>query len=254
MARHRFHVDDVSTDRVAITGEEADHARRVLRLAPGDTVELLDGRGGVASGEVTEAGRSFTIAIGERWRVPRLKPRVDLAAAIPKGDRAATLIEKASELSADRVIPLITERSVVEPGKGKRKRFERIAAESAKQCGRAWTMAVDAPVKLSRLLTAADYDVKRIADLPRATGSMQELQAEAARSDTVARPYHSQAESVLVLIGPEGGWTEAERAQAREAGFATWRLGPAVMRIETAALAALAILRYPAQPMHTQAP
>ena len=254
MARHRFHVDELSTDRVEITGEEADHARRVLRLAPGDAVELLDGRGGVAAGEVVEVGRTFRIDIDDRRQAPRLKPLVDVAAAIPKGDRAATLIEKASELSADRVIPLITERSVVDPGKGKRKRFERIAAESAKQCGRAWTMAVDAPVALPELLAQADHDVKLIADVPRAGEDMQQLQAEAARSDSVSRPYDAQTETVLVLIGPEGGWTEAERAQPREAGFATWRLGPAVMRIETAALAALAILRYPAQPMHMDKP
>ena len=199
-----------------------------MRISPGDAVELFDGKGIVVAGKVVEAGRTVAIEITARQEVPPLTPRIELAVALPKGDRAAVLIEKASELGADRVIPLITDRSVVDPREGKLERLRRIAVESAKQCGRAWLMEVAEPIPLERALRDPDYDLKLIADTVDAAGN------------SLPQPI---PRSVLVLIGPEGGWTDAERTAAADAGFQFWRLGPHVLRIETAALAAVAILR-----------
>lgn len=227
---------------VELDEEESRHARKVMRIAPGDAVELFDGRGVVAAGKVVDAGRTVAIEVTARQEVPPLALRIDLAVALPKGDRAAVLIEKASELGADRLIPLITERSIVDPREGKLERLRRIAIESAKQCGRAWLMEIAEPIPLEQLLRDSDHDLKLIAD--RVTGSESaqprlDQVGEAGTSRTHPKPHGT----VLVIVGPEGGWTEAERRAATEAGFHPWRLGPHILRIETAALAAVAILR-----------
>lgn len=226
----RFHIDDLSAPLVRLGDEESQHARKVMRVAVGDVVELFDGQGSVASAEVSAVGRAVELRVIERHRAERVKPWIDLAVAVPKGDRAAVLAEKAAELGADRLIPLICERSVVDPRQGKVERWRRIAVEAAKQCGRPWGMEVAEPAALAKVLREVDHEVRLIAD----TG-------EAGVSRTPPRPRAE--DRVLVLIGPEGGWTEGERTAAALAGFTPWRLGPYVLRIETAALAALAKLR-----------
>ncbi|MDH3583237.1 MAG: 16S rRNA (uracil(1498)-N(3))-methyltransferase [Phycisphaerae bacterium] len=230
MAIRRFLVEDLRGDELALDPEQAAHARRVLRLEVGQVIDLFDGQGTVARAEIAAAGRSFRVRVLERRQVPPPRLQVDLAVAIPKGDRAATLVEKASELGAARLIPLQTERSVVEPRAGKLERFGRIARESARQCGRAHLMEIERPVDLEHLLQQSDHDRKLLADFEgEPLAGMDVLTSEAGTR-------------VLVLVGPEGGWTEAERSLAIECGCRAWRLGPHILRTETAALAALAII------------
>lgn len=226
----RFHVADLASDHVLLGKDESQHARKVMRIRVGDAVELFDGAGAVATATVSAVGRDVELRISERRYVPRLKPVIDLAVAMPKGDRAAVLVEKAGELGADRLIPLVTERSVVHPREGKLERLRRIATESAKQSGRAWLTEIAEPVDLGRLLAEADHDAKLITDT-----TAQQSQADGTNPASCDR--------VIVLVGPEGGWTHEERCAATAAGFRPWRLGPYILRIETAALAALAILR-----------
>lgn len=232
MAHRRFYCPDLSASHLSLDNEQADHARRSLRLTAGDSVELFDGAGGVAEGRVAEVKKHVTIQILDRRQVDPLRPVIDLAVALPKGARADVLIEKASELGADRVIPLVTERSVVQPRDSKMRRFDRLCIESAKQCGRGHLMRIDEPISLADVLKTADHDLRLIADAALAGETVQDMPN-----------YPGQAGRVVVLIGPEGGWSDPERQAARAAGFIAWRLGPLVMRIETAALAALAILR-----------
>jgi 16S rRNA (uracil1498-N3)-methyltransferase len=232
MAHRRFYCPDLSASRLTLDDEQGGHARRSLRLNVGDHVERFDGQGGLAAGRVAEVKKHVSIEVVDRRQVDPPRPTIDLAVALPKGARADVLIEKASELGADRVIPLITERSVVEPRDSKMRRFDRLCVESAKQCGREHLMRIDEPTPLANVLNRADHDLRLIADAALAGEAVQELPN-----------YPGQAGRVIVLIGPEGGWSEPERHAARAAGFAPWRLGPHVMRIETAALAALAILR-----------
>ncbi len=233
MAIRRFYCDDLDRSAVELHPADAAHARRVLRLAVGQVVELFDGRGTVATAKILELDKRCVTEPIRRRRVERLTPRIDVAAAVPKGTRADVLVEKLSELGADRLIPLLTERSVAAPRPNKLDRFGRLAIESAKQCGRTWLMDIDEPASLDDVLAAADHEAKLIADV-------QELQT--------GRPAASMLEGaakVLVLIGPEGGWTDAERRAARTGGCAPWRLGPHVLRVETAAIAAVACLRQP---------
>ena len=236
MANRRVYCPSLRDGTFELDAEQANHARRVLRLDMGDTLEVFDGAGQVGTARVVEAGKRMTIQIIERHEAPRPRPWIDLAVAIPKGGRADVMVEKASELGADRLIPLLTDRSVVEPRGGKLERFERLALESAKQCGRNWVMQVDEPAPLDDLIAQADHDLKLIADV-------------AADGPRAVQNVHSEAKGakrVIVLIGPEGGWTDRERNAAFSAGFLEWRLAPNVLRIETAATAALAILRHEA--------
>jgi 16S rRNA (uracil1498-N3)-methyltransferase len=145
--------------------------------------------------------------------------------ATPKGPRAAELIEQLSQVGAAAWRPLMTERGVVDPGDVKVERLRRVALESAKQCGRAWVMEIGDPSPLDAALGAGDEPVV-VAD---AAGGRYRPAAGAA--------------SVRVLIGPEGGWSDAERVAICAApGITFASFGPHVMRIETAAVAAAAII------------
>ena len=234
MPARRFYCPDLGERRLALDEEQSAHARRVLRLDTGDHVDLFDGAGVVATGRIAGAGKRLTVEVIEREERARLRPWIDLAVAVPKGGRADGVVEKASELGADELIPVRARRGVVEPGRGKQRRFERIAIASGKQCGRAWLLRIAPPTDLSRLLKETDHDLKLIAD------------ARASPAITAADLVEElrRAERALVLIGPEGGWTGRERRTAQDAGFRPWRLGPHTLRVETAAAAALAILRH----------
>ncbi len=235
MAKRRFYCDDLTTAAAQLDAEQATHARKSLRLAVGDAVELYDGKGAVAQGTIAELGKTMVVAIDSRRTVAAPKPAIDLAVAIPKGPRADALVDGVSQAGADRLIPLVTEWSVVEPGKGKQGRFERIAAESAKQCERAWLMIIETPTKLEDLLGRAGYDSILLADLQ----DVQQAGFDVQNASTLLR----SAQRIAVLVGPEGGWSPRERELATAAGCLPWRFGPHVMRIETAAVAAVAILR-----------
>jgi len=261
MSLRRFYCPDLSADQVELDAEQAGHARKSLRLAEGREVELFDGAGTVAVGRITELTRRMVVAIGERRRIAPPTPTLDLATAIPKGDRAATLVEAAAQLGVDRLIPLLTDRGVVEPGRKKQDRFDRIAIEAAKQCGRSRLMTIAPPTRLDALLRQTDHDLKLITDTPPAASDDGGVAASAAMTNSADAPAPmqplqtpdalrstlSQADRVLVLIGPEGGWTDAERAAATDAGCRVWSFNANVLRVETAALAAAAILRFQAE-------
>jgi 16S rRNA (uracil1498-N3)-methyltransferase len=230
MTARRFYCPNLRLGRLALEPDEAQHIRRVLRLAPGDHIHLFDGQGSRATGVIADTTRDVLVDVQTVTQAPPPQPWIDLATAVPKGSRADVLVEKAAELGADRWIPLLTERSVVDPREGKLDRFDRLAVAAAKQCGRDRLMLIDPPTDLKSLLQrAGEWDRLWIAD----TGeSVQILPTDLATS-----------QRVIILIGPEGGWSDAERNAAISSGFSPIRLGPHVLRIETAAMAALAICR-----------
>lgn len=210
--------------------DEAHHARRVLRLEIGEAVELFDGHGGRAVGELRSWSGGAVVALRGVTRSPRVAPWLDVAAAIPKGPRADEMVNQLSQLGTDRLIPLRAQRAVVDPRQAKLEKFGRAAIESAKQCGRAYLMEVAPPSDLAALLRDA-HDVKLVA--APAGGAVANLDARL-----------RAAQRVLVLIGPEGGWTDEELASAKAAGAEPWSLGSNILRIETAACAAASVIRY----------
>lgn len=252
MAMHRFYCPELRPGALELEGPEAEHARRSLRLRIGEEAELFDGRGRVARGKVTELdGRVVRLATLEVSQAEPPALRIDLAAALPKGDRGEMVVEKATELGVDRFIPLLTRRSVVDPRPGKLERYERIAVEAAKQSGRLWLPQISPPCELAKVMGDPEYGLKLLADAP-AKAAGEAGQAEQAARSPIGAQWVMGAQAagrmpatgrVLVMIGPEGGWEDGERAAAAQAGCLFWRFGPHTLRVETAALAAMAILR-----------
>jgi 16S rRNA (uracil1498-N3)-methyltransferase len=219
---------------------EAHHLRNVLRLTAGEAVELFDGRGWSVRARLREAARAALEV--ELLDVPQRggdrRPRLWLAAAAPKQDRLRWLVEKGVELEVDRLTLLLTRRTIVHPGEGKREKLRDVAVQACKQCGRSDLPVLDPPCALTAWL--ADWSsvqtrpaaVLLLADCD-GTPILDEL-------ESISR---ETTELVAVLIGPEGGWTEEERSAARDAGARAVRLGGQTLRIETAALAAAVCVR-----------
>lgn len=233
---------------VAIVGEEAEHALRVKRVRPGEAVELLDGAGQVGFGVVAESDsasgvsgksrrehrdhRELRVHV-QRVRVePEPMVKLEVFTATPKGGHASEMIDQLSQLGAWVWGPLQTERGVVDPRAAKLERFERIARESAKQCGRTWGMSVRTPASLEQALARESATITVIAD-----------QHGAAWTDEL----RSGASRVRVLVGPEGGFTDREMDQAVRAGAVRASFGGHVLRIETAAVAAASIILHSAR-------
>lgn len=219
---------------------ESHHLRNVLRGSVGDVVEVFDGRNWRAQAEIARLERSGVQLrlCAEPEQLPTRRPCLWLAVAPPKQDRLRWLVEKGVELGVDRVTLLNTERSVVEPGAGKLERLREAAIQACKQCGRCDLPTLEAPCSLATFLQAwrtnptSTTRLLLVADRQGAPLMQQATEWQAAAPDVAA-----------VVIGPEGGLTAGELAEVRQAGGRTVRLGEAVLRIETAALAAAALLR-----------
>lgn len=220
----------LSESVVDLDEAESHHAARVLRLRVGDAVTLFDGAGRLAQGVAASVGRRVAVRLSRVEDVPAPAPAIDVAAAVPKGSRADAMVEQLSQLGANRWIPLRTQRSIVDPRDSKLDRFARAAIESAKQCGRAHVMQISGTMTLAELWRL-EHDLRLIASPGQQGGG-----------DIAA--LLRQAQRVLILVGPEGGWAEEELNDAALAGCRPWSLGPHILRIETAAAAAAAVVRY----------
>ncbi len=226
---------------VALDADQAHHAQRVLRLQPGDVVEVFDGRGTVGSGQLELSSGRVSARITQAKRVVPPQPTIDIAAAAPKGPRAGDMVNQLSQLGATKYLPLRTSRSVAHPGPGRLQQLARVAIESAKQCARAHLMAIDPLTTLNAVLLDAidQYDLRLIATAPSTPDSDPPAAMPPGFDDRL-----NSAKRILVLIGPEGGWTDQERQAAQQARCVPWSLGPHVLRVETAAAAAVGVLRY----------
>jgi 16S rRNA (uracil1498-N3)-methyltransferase len=218
--------------------EAARHVQ-VLRLQPGHALTLFDGQGGEWSAQVGTMGkREVRVELLEHHAVERELPvAVTLALAMPAGDRMDFVVEKATELGAAEIVPLLTERSVLrlagERADKRRAHWQAIAVAACEQCGRNRVPRVALPVALPAWLSA----------LPSApeTPARWLLGWRDARAWATAGAAASGT-SALFLSGPEGGFSETEEALARAHGFTAVTLGPRVLRADTAPLAALAAL------------
>ena len=210
---------------VALDPSQANYLGNVLRMGAGAELLLFDGRSGEWLARIAEAGKKrMTLSVERRTRNPESIPDVWLAFAPVKRAQTDWLVEKATELGAARLIPVMTQRTVAE--RVKLERLEAIAIEAAEQCGRTRLPEIAEPLPLARLLDQRDP--------ARALYFADENGGEAAASALHQGP-------ALILTGPEGGFTDEERALVRRApnGIAV-SLGPRILRAETAALAALA--------------
>ncbi len=225
---------ELQRDIVVLSGAEGRHAATVRRLRPGERVDVGDGAGLVAECVVTaHSGRGLELAVQARREVPRPDPVITVVQAIPKGDRGELAVEEMTEVGVDRIVPWAAARSVpvwqAERGARSLARWRATAREAAKQSRRAWLPEVTEPA------SAAD-----VAAVITKAACAVVLEPDAATGLGDLRPPDSG--DLVLVVGPEGGITEAESAAFLAAGAHARRLGPTVLRTSTAGPVAAAIL------------
>jgi 16S rRNA (uracil1498-N3)-methyltransferase len=210
---------------VELDAAQANYLGNVMRLGVGSELLAFDGRAGEWLARIAEAGKKrMTIAVERRTREPETVPDVWLAFAPVKRTQTDWLVEKATELGAARLLPVITQRTIAE--RVKLERLEAISIEAAEQCGRTVLPEVAEPVSLKQFLSERDP-------------SRRLYFADESGGEPTAKAFTPG--SAVILTGPEGGFTEDERAAVRaSSNSVAISLGPRILRAETAALAALA--------------
>ncbi len=243
MRRFRVNPSDWTSDTITLRDAEAHHLAHVLRARVGDAVSVFDGQGREAVALVADAraGAPIILHVCRRGEpAARASVPATLIQALPKGSRMDWIVEKATELGAARIVPILTERCVTRPdadrAERRQERWQRIATESAKQCGTNWIPEI-APV------CSLDAALRSLTP-----GSL--LIVGALVPD--ARPIRAVLESasgqppvsIALLVGPEGDLTSGELALAVAAGAEPVSFGPRVLRSETAAVFALSAVSY----------
>jgi 16S rRNA (uracil1498-N3)-methyltransferase len=238
MARRRFFVDAVQSGRARITGPEAHHLTRVLRVESGQQFEISDNHS-VYLAQVESARKDLVwFVVQERLGSPEPVVRTTLLAALVRFERFEWIIEKATELGVEQIIPLETERTEKGLRQGAEKRsvrWNRIAKEASEQSRRARLPEIHSAAALvDALAIGADY--RYLLEEPRGTQGAPPILS-------VLPTARRTGESVALLLGPEGGWTDRERELiVANAGWSPVSLGHQILRAETAAIAALAIV------------
>ena len=231
-------------DRLTLDAAEAHHAADVLRMKAGDRATVFNGEGSEAEVEIVKLSRQQVdlrrIALQKTAPLPC---QITLGQAVPKGKNMELIIEKATELGAAGIAPLLSERTIVRGSEDdhvrKQHKWQRVAVEACKQCGQNWLPKVHVPRAPKAFFeSAARYDLTLIASLQNDAQPLKKIFLEV----EAKRPA-----SVLILIGPEGDFTPAELGLAKSYGCRPVSLGPIILRTETAALYCLSVLHHELQ-------
>jgi 16S rRNA (uracil1498-N3)-methyltransferase len=239
---HRFFVPSAqwSEGRVWLDEAEGRHAAEVLRLGVGDAASVFDGAGRLGEIRLLSVGKRRVEGELVRERlVPKASFELTLVQAIPKGKLFEWILEKAAELGVARIVPLLTERTVVhlpEPERErKREKWERVVVEACKQCGQNWLPRVETPLTVARFLSQEPVCHAFVGSLhPGAVPFGEALREPLPRA-------------VTVLVGPEGDFTPEEMERFRVWGAQPVDFGDIVLRVETAAMYALSVLSHTAR-------
>jgi 16S rRNA (uracil1498-N3)-methyltransferase len=246
---HRFHLPPAAMagGSPALTGREAHHALDVLRLKDGDRLTVLDGAGHEYLCEIkSHARQRVELSVRQNNFTPPLPCQITLLQALPKGKIIESIIQKAVELGAHRIVPLLTERVVAqldgESATHKREKWQQVAIEAVKQCGAAWLPEIETPQTSAQFLARKEsFDLSLVGA----------LQANRRHPRDCFREFEKQhrrlPRSIGVWIGPEGDFTPAELQTIQAAGALPISLGRLVLRVETAAIYCLSILNYELQ-------
>ena len=248
MTMHRFYIppSQWNPDHLALNETESHHCMDVLRLRQGQRIVVFDGEGTEVTAEISLLTKR-EVGLQPLFTQVTARPAaaITLAQAVPKGKNMDLVIQKAAELGAAEIIPVISERTVVRLDAGeaadKQEKWQRIAIEACKQCGQNHLPLVHRPVALDRvfaqnpsqdmlLIAAIEPGARRLKELLAGWGSLH--------------PGKSKPRSVLVFIGPEGDFTPAEVGLAKSRGCQPLSLGPIILRTETAAIYSLSTLAH----------
>jgi 16S rRNA (uracil1498-N3)-methyltransferase len=223
-----------SGEEIALPAQAGQHLVRVLRLAAGAPLLLFDGAGGEYAATLSAAGKEVRARVGAHEQTERESPlAVTLLQGIARGERMDLIVQKATELGVTRIVPLSAERSVVKidsrQGERKREHWQSIAISACEQCGRNRVPVVTEPQPTGDAIAALPATATRC------------LLAADGRESLAAVAARQAGSPVVLLIGPEGGLADSEEKFALANGFVSCRLGPRILRTETAGLAALAV-------------
>lgn len=226
-------MDAVEGGLAALDGEDARHLTRVLRAQAGQRYEITDSQSAYLAEIVEARGDRVLFRVIDPIETPPPPVRITLCVALIKFDRFEWIIEKATELGVDRVLPVETarcEKGLLEASRKRTERWTRIARESSQQSRRVRAPEILPALRFDRSLdTESDYRY-----------FLEETTAPALLR--ILPPSRSYADRIALLVGPEGGWLDAERQAAAAAHWQPASLGPLVLRAETAATAAIAVL------------
>jgi len=239
MSLRRFFINpsDITGETAQLTGPEAHHLRTVLRLSPGDSITFFDGTGARYQARIERILKDrVTATIIEQTRDLPPTIRLHLGQALLRGQKMDLILQKATELGVDAISPFYSEHGIhKQPKDTQMDRWQRIVLEACKQCDRATLPEIHAPRELTELMAAPSPCDARLIFWEHET--RQTLNEVLAGQSKVCR-------SVLFLLGPEGGFSEAEVAGAQKEGFTPVSLGTRILRAETATIAATAILQF----------
>lgn len=235
-----------------LSGREAHHASEVLRARRGERVVVLDGAGREFVCEVSSVTpREVALRVAGTRSIPPLPYQITLLQAVPKGKTFGAIVEKATELGAHRIVPILSERVATqldeENSAVKIEKWRQIAIESIKQCGSAWLPIIETPVTPEEFLARKErYELLLIASLHDDRRSPREF-FQSFVSEKGRLP-----KTICIWVGPEGDFTPAEMSLIKSEGALPVTLGPLVLRSETAAIYCLSVLNYELQAPTTQ--
>jgi 16S rRNA (uracil1498-N3)-methyltransferase len=247
---HRFHLPPAECvgDVFTLSAREAHHALHVLRLRAGDRVVVLDGAGHEFHCQLIDSSRrGAALRVIEQRTPPALTCAITLLQAVPKAKAMDAIIQKATELGARRIVPLLTERCTVQlearDATDKQFKWQQTAIEALKQSGASWLPRIDPPSALEQFLARGEqFDLALVGALRPGGGHPRRCFAD------FTEKHQRAPESVAVWVGPEGDFTAAELDSIEAAGVQPVTLGPQVLRCDTAAAYLLAIVGYETQP------
>tara|TARA_R110001599_G_scaffold156157_2_gene342004 strand:+ start:360 stop:1088 length:729 start_codon:yes stop_codon:yes gene_type:complete len=232
---HRFFYDgSFDVDQLLLDGSEAHHLLHVLRMQAGDTVLVFNGTGAEAEGVISKISRKTVEVQVTARHAAQAKSQTPLilATAVPKGDRFRWLVEKAAELGVTKLVPLLTRRSSVDPGENRLKKLQQTIVSAAKQSGQIQLMELAEVQKWDEFLSEISQTECHL------------LIADPAGSGVdFFRSGEKRESPVVILIGPEGGFTPDELQSAQEKGAKSVRLSEGILRIETAAILFAGLIR-----------
>src|SRR5437588_4537489 len=243
---HRFYIapEHWNPDALKLSESEAHHARDVLRMKRGDRAVLFNGRGREITDEIVDLAKNeLRLRRLQESETPPLRCRITLGQAIPKGKNMDLIVQKAVEIGAAEIAPLISERTIIDLGpkeaEQKKTKWQQIAIEAAKQCGQNWLPQVHTPRKLKDFFSqSGGFDLRLIGSLQPDAIHLKKILAD------YSEQHRHRPENVLMLVGPEGDFTPAELALAKTHGCLPITLGPIILRVETAAIYCLSVLSY----------